>query len=332
MVKVFEDRKFIDKYGKERDGFYMDGILKNNIDTYLISAVKQGWDGIVLVTGMEGAAKSTLAACLGYYCDQNLKLDNVVFTQDEFFHAVDNADKGTVIIWDEFVMGGLSTEALGKNQNSLIKKLTTIRKKQLFIFLIIPSIFMLRLYFILRTRCLIHCYSPDGLKRGYFKFYSYDRKRSLYVKGRKYFSMAVESANFAGRFTDTNGYFFDNEAYEKHKDEAILSVTQEKEEKKNEDSDMRKRIKLQRDLLLNDIYQRNKEKYTHATFAHKLNQMFSLIDQNTYGEDAITKSIIHARDHYKLQNDIETQRRESEDGTSRPKKALIPSDSELKIK
>jgi len=257
MVIVHENKIFKKETGKYRKGFYLDQRLKDNIDNYLVKPVSKKWDGVVLITGMEGSAKSTMAQALSYYVDPSFSdtkrvvrngkeydlvipkdqsVDRIVFTQEQFMKAVDNAKKGQAIIWDEFVMGGLSTEALGKQQNELIKYMTTIRKKQLYIFMIIPSIFMLRLYFILRTRFLIHCYTPDGVKRGFFKFYSYDRKRELFVKGRKYFSMKVAQSNFAGRFTDTTGFFTNMELYENKKDETIKSIGQEEEKKKDEKS------------------------------------------------------------------------------------------------
>lgn len=251
MVMVHTDRWFKKESGKWHQGFSLDKRLKENIDQYLIKAVKSKWDGVVLVTGMEGSAKSSICQQLAYYVDPTFakvvdykgkkavvpkdeSVDRIVFTQEQFMKAVDTAKPGQAIIWDEFVMGGLSTEALGKQQNELIKYMTTIRKKRLFIFMIIPSIFMLRLYFILRTRFLIHCYSPDGIQRGHFKFYSYDRKRDLFVKGRKYFSMKVSKPNFSGTFVDTTGWFVNMDMYENKKDETIKSIGQEEEKKKEE--------------------------------------------------------------------------------------------------
>ncbi len=54
MVIVNQDKVYINKHGKDHTGFYMDGYLKKNVEDYLIAAVKKKWDGVVLVTGIEG--------------------------------------------------------------------------------------------------------------------------------------------------------------------------------------------------------------------------------------------------------------------------------------
>ena len=233
MVIVNEDKVYVNKHGKDHIGFYLDGYLKKNIEEYLIAAVKKKWDGVVLVTGIEGSGKSTLTSALCSFCDHNFNLTKVVFTVPQFFEAIDNSPPGTAIQWDEAVFGGLTTEALSNVQNALIKKMTLIRKKKLYIFIIIPSIFMLRLYFaVFRTRALIHCYTPDGIERGYFKFYSYDKKRQLYVMGKKFMNMMVVRPDFSGKFVDTTDYFYNQEEYEKKKDEAS-SIINEKDKKED---------------------------------------------------------------------------------------------------
>lgn len=171
------------------------------------------------------SAKSTLGMQICKYLDNDFSEDNIVFTQNDFFKAIEKSKPGTAILWDEFVMGGLSTEATSSNQNALIKHMTTIRKKKCFIVLVIPYFFMLRMYFaVARSRCLIHVYSPDGISRGKFLFFSYKRKKELYFKGRKYYSYGVATANFVGDFTNTSGWFIDMDAYEDKKDSAIKDI------------------------------------------------------------------------------------------------------------
>jgi hypothetical protein len=211
--------------------YYLDGYLKENLD-HLSKAVSKGWDGVVLIDGVEGSAKSTLGSACAYYLDNSFSLDRVVFSQEQFMKAVDSSKPGSAIVWDEFIMGGLSTEAMSRSQNVLIKKMTTIRKKNLYIFLIVPWFFMVRAYFAVgRSRALIHTYSPDGISRGYFQFYSYKTKKSLYLNGRKRFNYNVVKPDFNGRFTNTFGMFWDAEEYDKKKEEAILKITDGQAEK-----------------------------------------------------------------------------------------------------
>lgn len=229
MVKVYTDKIFIDKYGKEVNGFYIDGILKQNLDEYFIRAVYNGLDGIAIISGTEGGGKTVISCMLAYYCDQTFPGENcerIVFSGMELMKAIDKAKRGEAIVLDEAILSLGSQDHSSYIQKVLIKKFVTIRKKNLFIFLILPSFFMLRKYFaIFRTRFLLHVYMPDGVKRGFFGVYNRSTKRLLYIKGLKEMDMQAVKPNYRGRFTDTYGFFFDPEIYEKRKDQAISNLT-----------------------------------------------------------------------------------------------------------
>lgn len=233
-MKVHENLTFTKKNGTKVNGYYIDENLAANLDL-LKKAVTQNWDGFLMVDGVEGSAKSTLAGTIGHYlAPETYGINSLVFTQDQFFDKVDNAPPNSVVHWDEFIFGGLSTEALNKVQNSLIKKITTIRKKQLFVILVMPWFFMMRPYFAVgRSRCLIHTYTPDGVTRGYFNFYSYIKKQKLYLYGKKEYTYNVR-ADFGGRFTNQFGYFWDEKEYDELKEKAIQGLTETMELNKHE--------------------------------------------------------------------------------------------------
>lgn len=204
--------------------FFMEKWLVEELD-HLKKAVDKNWDGVILIDGVEGSAKTTLAGGVSYYLDSRYNLDSVVFTPKQFNDAVDNAPPKSAIHWDEFVLGGLSTEAMTKIQTTIIKKLATIRSKQLYIILVIPYIFMLRTYFAVgRTRFLLHTHTPDGLKRGYVHYFAYDNKRELFFNGKKLFDYSKARYNLRGRFVNTEGFFFNSKEYEKKKSEAVKSI------------------------------------------------------------------------------------------------------------
>jgi len=206
--------------------FYFNDLLYDNLQI-LVKAVEKKWDGLLMIDGIEGSAKTTLGGQVCIVLDPNFNLDHVVFTQEQFFELVDKAKPKTAILWDEFVFGGLSTEAMNKVQNALIKKMTTIRKKRLFIVLVMPWFFMMRPYFAIgRSRCLLHTFTPDGITRGRFTFFSYNKKQTLYHVGKKTYKYTVKS-DFNGKFVDTFTWFWDENAYEKKKDIAIESISKE---------------------------------------------------------------------------------------------------------
>jgi len=232
MVLIFEDKLFTSQRGKKQYGFFMDKVLRYSLDKYIIEGVKRKFDGIVLVTGLEGTGKSTFAKQIAAYCgsafNRELLLENIVFTGKDLMNRIDESPIGTPIIYDEAIMDMASQDSATDIQKVLIKKFTLIRKKRLFIFLVIPSLFMLRKYFaIFRTRVMINCYCPDGITRGFFKAYSNAAKKELYLKGYKEMNMNAAKPSFHGKFGDTANFFVDEEAYERNKDEAIKQLTQD---------------------------------------------------------------------------------------------------------
>jgi hypothetical protein len=232
---VFADREFVNaRTGKRRIGVSFDRYLKVNVDKFLIRGVDNGFDGIIAVTGLEGSGKSTFTQFLAAYCDRDheLSLDRIVFSGQDLMQAIDTTGPGKSIIFDEAIMDMSSQDAGNDMQKILIKKFTLIRKKRLFIFLVIPSLFMLRKYFaIFRTRAMINTYCPDGIQRGAYRFYSFQTKKLLYLRGYKEMDMGCIDPDFKGGFMDTYGFFVDPVAYEAKKDAAILKLTAEKNTK-----------------------------------------------------------------------------------------------------
>lgn len=212
--------KFCEKTGAWLDGYIVDWM------EHAKKAVEKKWDYVVLVDGVEGSGKSGLSITMAYYLDRSFTHERIVFTPEQFIHAVDNSIPGQAIVWDEFVLGGLSDDALKEIQTTVIKKMVTIRKKRLYIFLVIPYIFMLRPYFgVGRTRLLFHTHSPDGLQRGSFKIYNYERKKFLFFRGKKFYDYSVCGPTKYGEFGNASKWpMIDWDAYEAKKDEATDTI------------------------------------------------------------------------------------------------------------
>lgn len=216
MVKVFK--------GTDKE-YYMDGYLKDNLDV-AIKVVADDWDMVFAIDGYEGTGKSVFTQQCATYCDPTFNLSRIVFTPEQFMEAVRNAKKFQAIIYDE-AYGGLSSKTALKTFNrAVVKMLTEIRQKNLFIFIVLPTFFDLVKYVALwRSRALIHIYSGDEFKRGFFAFYNVDKKKQLFVHGKKFYSYSKPKPNFTGRFV--NHYTVDVEAYKKKK---IESTVEEKED------------------------------------------------------------------------------------------------------
>lgn len=176
-----------------------------NFDSYLLEtlkdsnkAVKKGWDIISLMVGYEGDGKTTLAMQCCLFWDHSFNIDRVVFNASQFEEVVDNAPKESSILWDEAddLSGNWSSEMV----LAIKRKLKRIRRLRLKIILCTPTFHDLNKYFaISRTRFLIHVYAK-GLERGYFRAFGRERKKKLYIYGKKEMDLGATNSDFNGKF------------------------------------------------------------------------------------------------------------------------------------
>lgn len=237
--------------------FYMDGYLKQNLD-HAKKAIKADWDMVFLYDGVEGSGKSVKAMQDAYYCDNSLIIDRIVFTPKEFQVAIISADKYQAVIYDE-AYTGLSSRATMSNINrALVSMLAEIRQKNLFVFVVMPTFFDLDKYVaIWRSRALINVYT-DGFQRGYFKFFSQQKKKDLYINGKKYYNYNKPEPNFRGRFT--NYYPVDVDAYKEKKRASLMDRAKKTEEetlKKVINDELFARIQALPDSLKEHIQNKN---------------------------------------------------------------------------
>ena len=132
---------------------------------------------------------------------------------------------------------------------TLITMLAEIRQKNLYVFVVMPCFFDLDKYVALwRSRALIHVYTGKNFERGYFAFYNVDKKKDLYILGKKFYSYSNPKPNFIGRFT--NFYPVDEKEYRKKKRNSLLR--KEQQTTTNECSDEATQIIFNRLLKIED--------------------------------------------------------------------------------
>ena len=206
---------------------------------------------VFIVDGFEGTGKSVLAQQVAKYCDPTFDLNEIVFTPGSFEKIVKTSNKFKAIIYDE-AYGGLSGKGTMTQINkSLVKMMTEIRQRNLFIFIVLPTLFELTKYIaIWRSRALLHVYSSDNFERGYFAFYNVHKKKQLYMSGKKFYNYNMPDPNFTGRFT--NHYTVDKDAYKDKK----LKETSRLEDDANESKVMRKLYEIIERLEKRGMYQR----------------------------------------------------------------------------
>ena len=227
MVKVVlnENNEWIELAAGSKEGLYIDGYHKQNLDDAR-HVIKKDWDMIFVYDGYEGSGKSVKCMQDAFYCDPTLNIERITFNPTDFEKAIVGADKFTSVVLDE-AYGGLSSRgAMSQINKKIVQMLTVIRAKNLFIFIVLPSFFDLDKYVALwRSRALIHVYTGNNFQRGFFKFYNSEKKKDLYVNGKKAYNYKVVKPNFMGRFTNT--YVVDEEEYRKKKEKTSMDSTKD---------------------------------------------------------------------------------------------------------
>ncbi len=183
--------------------FSMSSRLKRNLDKNVIHALKkENKDLVMIIDGLEGSGKSTLAMQIGKYCDPSLDLSRIVFSPEDFREAILKSKKQQCIIYDEAFTGFSSRGSLSPINKVLVSLAMQMRQKNLFIIIVLPTIFMLDKYMAMhRTKALIHVFESKG-RRGYFRLFNNKKKKLLLLFGSKTMSHSVKQAwtNFKGRF------------------------------------------------------------------------------------------------------------------------------------
>lgn len=226
MAKVCEELYPKGTYKNQlSDGYYMEGFLKENIDIMAERVVDDmQFVGVISGRGTVRNGKSTLAQQIGFYFNYKVnkmhKLNNkftaknIVFKSNELIDTAFELPPYSVLVLDEG--DDLTAQHYSRLAIRLRKFFRKCGQLNLFILLLIPDFFELpRPYAVARSTFLIDVSFQGKFERGFFDFYSLDKKRELYYKGKRYGDYKCVNSNFQGRFI--NLYTVDEEEYRKKK-------------------------------------------------------------------------------------------------------------------
>ncbi len=214
--------------GQKTAGRYIDGILYDNIKILAKNIVKDmTYLGIISSSTLEvGTGKSVFVQQLAeaylsevnkqHGFDLELTMNNIVFRPQDIIKRSFQVPRYSVIICDEWEDANYWSE-LGTTLRQFFRK---CRQLNLFILIIIPNFFQLPMsYAISRSVFFVDVRFSGEFDRGFFSFYNFKKKKSLYIKGKKQQNYDVVQANFPGRFVD--GYVVNKEEYLKSKREDL---------------------------------------------------------------------------------------------------------------
>ena len=193
---------------------------------------KKDKDFVLVVDGAEGSGKSTLGFQIGAYVDPTLNLERVCFTAEQFRNAIMKAQKGQCVIFDEAFVGLSSRGSLSEINRMLVSLMMQMRQKNLFVIIILPTVFMLEKYVALhRANVLFHVYEKRGT-RGFYMIFNRKKIKILYLLGKKLYNYNVVKSGFTCRFASKFPLGDDAEIEYRKKKLAALETREEKEKDK----------------------------------------------------------------------------------------------------
>jgi len=209
---------FINSEGQQ-DHFFIDKRLVSGLTKIKEKVNTKDFDQVFLIDGMEGSGKSVFAMQLAVFLDPSMNLRRVCMNSEEFVHAIQTAEKGQVIIYDEAYTGLAARQALSKVNKLIVSMMMEMRQKNLIVIIVLPTFFMLDRYVaVFRSRGLFHVYLNKG-RRGFWLYYNQKKKKLLYILGKKYMSYGQPKVKLKGQFRGK--YVLNEESYRQKKNMAL---------------------------------------------------------------------------------------------------------------
>jgi len=265
-IVTINDSIYEKNYGK-KISYYLEPRLKIRTDQKIRGVLKQDdKDFFAIVDGKEGSGKSWFSFQWAKYVDNTFNLKRIVFSPEEFKQAIFKAKKGQAIVYDEAFTGLSSRSSLSGINRYLVSLAMQIRQKNLFVILVLPSVFLLDKYFVMfRAKCLVHVYENKKFGRGYFKIFNNAKIKQLIIAGKATYSYSVKvKTRFKGRFYGKFALGDENEQkYRDMKSKALENA------EKNPMSAGQIKYREQRDLVL--FLLRKNTSMTYEQLANLLN-------------------------------------------------------------
>lgn len=206
------------EYSDQNIKYYIDGYLNHALEAYYKYVHRKEQDNSFIVAGREGRGKTTLAIQILKRQDPTFNEERIFTNSEELIKALEKAEPFQGFLYDE-AQEFTSRAALSRLNRNLVRALSMMRVKRLFIGFCIPSFFELEKYAAIhRTEFLIEVFTHKG-RWGFFKYWSWKKKKELYLLGKKTYDYKKVKPNFFGRFT--KDFIVDFEKYNKRKLESI---------------------------------------------------------------------------------------------------------------
>ncbi len=205
--------------------------------------IKRNKDRVYVVFGFERSGKSTWTFQQAKYIDSTFNIDRICFTPEQFLEQIRITPPGCVVVFDEAFRGFSSKSTLSKVNKLLVQAMMEIGRKNLIIFIVLPSFNLLENYVAVhRSNALFQIYEKkDSSYRGW-RCYNRKKKAQMYFKSkRNYGIVPYTKTKITGKFfikkIDIDGVkvplpyvTFDIMSYDNKKSDAFGSNTAQKED------------------------------------------------------------------------------------------------------
>lgn len=253
-------------------GTYIDEFLKNNLDKMRTAVRKKDTDFLIIIDGHTGSGKSTLAFQLAKYLDETFNLKDIAFDSNTFYRLLRTSEKYKAIVFDEATRGLYSKEGMTKFNILLEKQVNEVRQRNLFIIVVLPSVFYLSKLFALdRASVLLHAFTGDDYQRGMAAWYSPRLIKDLFIKGQRFLDHGKVKPDtiihFSGR------YDVPEEEYRQLKLKAFQEIYKDTAEDKPKDQVFYKNTRLLIRLLSLLDYCHNNLKLTKKEIAEGMSKL-----------------------------------------------------------
>ena len=181
---------------------------------------------IIVNDGKTGLGKTTFSFQQAFFFARGntdrFNQSHVLYDPEPSFDKVANSKKGDVWVFDESVIFN-SRAAMSQYNKDMILLLSTIRSKQIYVILNIPSFFDLdRAITMNLANILFNLYGEYFGDRGNYLVFDDKKMKELYIKGKKTYSYGYVRANYKGNFP--KAFLLDEETYEEEKSKAIKDM------------------------------------------------------------------------------------------------------------
>jgi hypothetical protein len=185
---------------------------------------------VIITEGKEGYGKSTITAGDAYYMAYTLRRRLTLFFNVDALIDYSKRTKDEIIIFDDAAIAGLSIEAYNKQIVTLIKVLMLGRKNRNTYFINIQDVTRMKSPLVERAIGMNRVYSPDGLSLGKFVWYNENQLRYLFDTWKTRKKRDYSHYQFRGNFSNVLYKIFNEEEYDKLKDDLILSIGEKNKE------------------------------------------------------------------------------------------------------